>query len=437
MSHQAVCLSINAGQQVPEAYLTKLLESYKTCIGYAFADDDGTIPIFQSNGTADIASFREVEKEYGANNLHFFFGNYEANYHDDDLQPFVLLKDGDGNCLACAFGEGSFPGYVHDASNHSEFFFCFTEYLFDEVQEPWHKGDMSLDKLAEDLDGPMFRKRIMNVMGSRGEITILLGNGKVVNYLKNNVQGANFAWGHTSNKLDYNEAVGPSSNLKDKETLKLKLTSETAPPASVPSVKPSEELIYPPNDQKHGKSFRKWRNRHFCKNISEAEAAKGISPSLLRPESALRKTFKSLEEAEEKLVAQAAAVTLPDKGTGMTTERPPIIPNGVLKQLIDEFHPSIKEFIDPEELPKLEKRFASYFQQTNYTPADALTWTMSDIYRLGATNVHALAVLFNSVRCMLYAKDPTLFKKGKPVADAAAIPMQPAKAGGALNLKLS
>lgn len=421
MSHQAVIATKFPEQTIPKAYVDKILPTYKTCIGYAVPTEKGTIEVFQSNGTVeDYSGVAEVMKD-NPRITTFYFGLNDADFHEDDLQPFIILKNDEGQPIMVAFLEGDFSNFHQAESARSDEFFAVDEHLRDKITELYHENGKDMDKLIEKLDGASFRRDLQQVIVSRGHIVLMTGSGKTIVFNKNNKQGMEFPWGEVSNCLDYTEEKVPEAGV-DKPKLKLKTKAPPFSTPSVPSVEkqkdtetkhiPTEAKFYPPQNRS-GKDLKKWYRTHyqghFCPN--DWEKRPGIPESKLAADSHLRvkKDLAALDTLKKTDTAIPASA-------GMTTEPVPLIGPEAKEAFKTNVLPNLNEFLSPEELKAQESRFQSMMDQTGWSLDQCLTQTLKGYQNFvnltttqkGGNNV--IAGFIHSLRNLLYAKAPELFK---------------------------
>lgn len=403
MARTGVVVIRNKDQHIPEKLKDSLVGSCRA-IGCAFVDGD-KIESFSENSTPTSKSIMEAENAFNFRQV-LWFGSSEADFLEDDLQPFSLVEDIKGNKLIVAMLEGDFTPYIHAGDNHSTAYFVVNETLAEKVNKVYEDCDEDLKKTMEILQSTEFRNELKTVVHSNGWITLLCSNGEMVSYHpKDYSWSVAGPWGMASKSMGYEEPkVGTAAPPDDTGVVEsaaqrlARLRAEksskapgTGPQPSVPPVtqktdtaipptagKPKEDndpIQLPPKDylthRKKDTLINKWWNRNFEYGADKSKRPAGWESGQIGfPYSKLG--------TNSPLRAHRPGETI----RAPTPDIPPIISakhieimnaeKGFLKD-VDEDSPNL---LNLKSINELEENYSSFFEQCDYPIHMFLRWSL-------------------------------------------------------------
>lgn len=158
--------------------------------------------------------------------------------HDDDLQPFVLLKDGKNQTLLAVFLEGEFEEEFEGLSDqspqhHTPEFFATQSYLVGKVADIHRRTD-NITKTVEELKQPSTYKEIVKSLRkdttSRMVATFVASNGDIFS-IKQNDKEKSFDWGHVSQAFGYEEKAGTTAPVVSSKSVFATPSPSASPPS--------------------------------------------------------------------------------------------------------------------------------------------------------------------------------------------------------------
>jgi hypothetical protein len=160
---------------------------------------------------------------------------------EDDLQPYVILRNSKDEVVVVAFLEGLFPKYHEKDSQHSDAFLCAFKHLLPTLFDKYASHEEDLSKLSKSLGDLHMQLTVEGMIGERGMITLFLATGEILSYKRpDDMNYREFEWGWTSKHFNYAEssfplqaAATPGRKIFGKPNSNIKST--IAPPASNPA----------------------------------------------------------------------------------------------------------------------------------------------------------------------------------------------------------
>jgi hypothetical protein len=216
--HRGISVVVDKGYQIPDAYLTSLLNTKPNVFGAVSVNiKDNCLDISVHSVPPELKGLKAWNKALEDKRYILFTGNYPEGYLADSVQPFRMLAE-DGKALVAATLVGDFK--VHHPSgegNHSDEFYCAHTILMGKVQQFYRicKGDHKM--FWDELDSVQSKKEIVGLIGPQGgQISLIFQSDdglKIRHYQKSIPTFKKFTWGDTSNVLDYVTGIetGPSS----------------------------------------------------------------------------------------------------------------------------------------------------------------------------------------------------------------------------------
>lgn len=273
---------------IPEAYVSKILEAYPTCVGWGYVKDGELQPIIV-NDSIPLKEFLEAQEELKEQAVVFAFGKSDQKFMDDDIQPFISIEDEKKVAKLLSFIDGDFSGFEKPQSSHSSAFFAANEYLTPKLIKLAEGTDYK--KALEALKDMMTRKEILTMcVGGKGTIIFLSEDGDLVEFTDKHTTRGKYPWGWTTNTLGYDvglvkmapepaaEAAPVKRSFGTKKTAvasTIEVKPDNVEPAQPVTPAPAElkeepeeiyELTKPPLGLSHG-AKKKWYYRHNADKV--------------------------------------------------------------------------------------------------------------------------------------------------------------------------
>lgn len=229
------------GTKIPDEFLAKALEKYSSCVGFSVASSDGSKIVLRKHvGTMTL---EEAKKFLGHEALKkrtvtIFIGGNEAKA-PEDVQPYPVLTNGEGNVLVSAFLNGDFLHFSETDSDYPAEYFCLQKQIIPRVAKAFKIGDQDLVKLVEELKDPVYANDWANLMaGQTGSITLMIANGDVHTFLVEGetISKDNSGWWTSDSLEDEQPQV-----VEEQDDLEKELGDVPAAPA-----KPATQVATPP-----------------------------------------------------------------------------------------------------------------------------------------------------------------------------------------------
>lgn len=189
MKMSSVTLIRNEDQIIPGDVVAKILSRDPSSLGICFAKPDFTlgIPRFKHATFDEKALNKTFSEHFLKTKFIYNFGlkdNKEELQHEEDLQPFVLVKDENGKALIAAFLDGNFDHHLPDKPDtHTAEFHAVKNELQPRVDKLLKLCDGDPERLMKELEDPIFGKDLVNLMqGDLGTITIAGADGTVIHH---------------------------------------------------------------------------------------------------------------------------------------------------------------------------------------------------------------------------------------------------------------
>jgi len=210
MSQTGVIIRRNANKTIPSAYLDLALKENPTAWGVSFAGEEGLMVNCGEKPDAELIN--ETCKEFPDKDLIFYLCNSDGGINMEDVSPFSIIEEQDQPRLI-AFVDGNFPGHVKKESSHPGEFFFFNEYLRPKFLAMAEMCDNDVNKLMAQIAKPVFKKEMLLGAVSRGYVTLVAGNGKILSFAQGDT-ASEYPWGWVSHNYGY--AMGPPKKEEPK-----------------------------------------------------------------------------------------------------------------------------------------------------------------------------------------------------------------------------
>lgn len=421
-----VVLKRDAGKLFSAEYLDQVFEEFKpTCLGVAAAAEEDGVDIVAMDHLHDLKDLGETWEEIRENILAFqeqlkdhtslfVFADTPGlvsvngdNIETHDMQPYVLLSDGDKVKLI-AMLRGDFSGFSKTESSHPAEYFAVVEEIIPHVQDAYALVDNNIDKLMTHLrTSTVFKKDLQKLYtGDTGIISLFACNGDLLSIPAKDGLTIETEFGWTTLGTDgvksETKKEGTVSKLGNKLLNKLTMPKKETPPPPAPEPKtdtavPAPKMVRCPPEVTGKKNIRNWYethagwkpDRYVDKPLVEVRFPGGKAPI---------KDLKDLGEA----VAATAAEPEPSKkdltaknippstgpvshGSSATVAQSLIIPAEIKEKIkadslvIKTLDQSSQQVPTHEEMLAVEERFSSFSDQTGIDLEALFFWKPKDI----------------------------------------------------------
>lgn len=340
---KGLIVQVKPGKSVPKDIIDKIVSQYKTGFGYASCTGEGTLDtmFIPANSMPVQENLAEVlsQDAYKKHRLFLYFSQAEK-LPETDEQPFHVIKQGDKDPpVVAVFVEGELPIF-DKKGGHTPAYHFVKDYLDGILKMSYQEVKGDLTNMYKLLDGPEVRAEMQEVLKPSGMVTVVLGNDTTITYaLEMKDKIGEYDWGMSSEKLDVaagksfaermaekrqqSSSGGQNTTEKKELTFAEKMAAKraaatgggsTEPPKEEnekekedldqdvgPEItnKPGEELLYPPPElQSNRQQLKKWYPQNF--RLGQApknwRSRPGVSVALLKPDSPLRQTLKSMKD---------------------------------------------------------------------------------------------------------------------------------------------
>lgn len=245
--HEGTIVYAKKNKIVSEPFVKVLLEQNPSCFGCAIVQNGEILtaldkdPVTAETMDKSIESVISIMNDHKEKDRVMFFGKYPDTYLEDDLQPYVILRNSKDEMVTVAFMEGLFPKYHDPSSKHSDAFLCAFKHLLPTLFDRYAACNEDLSKFSKGLSDLHIQITMENMIGERGMITLFLATGEIVAYKRpDDLNYREFDWGWTSRHFNYKESEFPLKVVADqgrkifgKQSSGVKST--VAPPPSTPA----------------------------------------------------------------------------------------------------------------------------------------------------------------------------------------------------------
>lgn len=219
MAHSGVIVVKDKNQIVPRPYLEKVLEKNPTAFGMAFVEKGSILEDIVSKDIS-VDLIMGLMDGFKKEVVVFHFGNYDAGYLTDDLQPWIALRDVKQQPSLVVFLEGNFSSQSKAGSNHVPEFFASYDKLMPKLQKLYNMADHNIGKLMANVEG--FKDDLASLWVDRGTILMLASTGQIYSYSVNPLE-KKFDWGWTTNHYGFGveEKLSPADLMRARATAKI------------------------------------------------------------------------------------------------------------------------------------------------------------------------------------------------------------------------
>lgn len=254
------------GQELPETFLNKVFAEMAGASTHHCYSTSLTVPgsnevmVDRSLGMPTIDYVREIEKTeaWKKRPIAFFFGWSDKPVLEDDIPPFTLIVNAEGEPLLTVHPDVS-PLPIHEGSVHTQAWHLYNSKLLPKFTRMFKANADNIEGVMAELEFEDVRDDLCHY-GTDKNILIFTSPGKMDSVLVENEAIGEFEAFWTSDILDYTEGEFPEAqaaeasetpvaptgkklNKLQEAKLKLQKAKETAPVSS--SVKPPATATKP------------------------------------------------------------------------------------------------------------------------------------------------------------------------------------------------
>jgi hypothetical protein len=210
-SHNISIVNVGRNEVIHEGLLKKLTDDFRSGVGLVVRTENKIdIEKFTKNDLGDKDKFFELmtkvqngTKKYDAT---FIFHAFPEEYDEDELQPYVAVKDSKNNPILVCSLEGSFLTDVSD-EGFGEAHVLWTSYLEPHITEMYGLMGNDVSKLVAYLKGKAFENNLKNVTGHRGVFSFMPIAGEPFTVGDAKDLGGKFGFGTASQACGWTESA--------------------------------------------------------------------------------------------------------------------------------------------------------------------------------------------------------------------------------------
>lgn len=198
---------VNAGHNIPEDTLAKIIDDNHSCWGMAYSED-GQINVEVTNAMPDVKGVVEM-RNFAPKEALFSFGSSLIDVPEASMQPFPVLFKEDDMPLLMATIAGDFTKYANPESDNSPEYNVRTKLLLPKFAKMYRMMKNDLQALLAELEDEVTAEEILNSAdaGGNATITLLAANGWLKTYSRSTT-AKKLPWGFIS-CLPEDNSVGP------------------------------------------------------------------------------------------------------------------------------------------------------------------------------------------------------------------------------------
>lgn len=207
MANKNIIVVKKPGLLIAEAYLQKAIKE-ATYLGTALVHE-GKLIIDHQTARPTVEGVMKLQDALQEQTIVFCFGENKTIL-PEDMQPFNVLVDKDGDINVAVFMEGNFNGYAVKDSAHTYEWHCNEDFISKKLPKLFRSANAGLNGLMNELIDPITQQDLSNSWTDRGFITILSTEGEAITIAnKGNIFKKEYSWGLTSNHMSYEEKAAP------------------------------------------------------------------------------------------------------------------------------------------------------------------------------------------------------------------------------------
>lgn len=313
---------VMSNEVIPDTLLSKLCSENPAALGFIVREQSKMevekFPKLLGTPQENFETIKKVMLGRKKFPTMFCFHDYPAEFDEDEIQPFIPLRDSKGNPLLAVGIEGDFPNFMDKSSDgFSEAYMLMYDWLGPKIEAMFKTVGNSPQRLFEYLSSEQFQADFAQVYGHRGVLSFMPSVGNPFVIEKNDIGFNSPQWGSVSNAYGYTEpaieaatpaktepakvkkeigaskylADDPTPPMKPAEVPKVDVPAPAAPIEKVAAAIVEEVTEHKPPTNLHGKSLKQW-----YRSIDPS----GVLPENWRDKPPVRvKVTKHMQKVEE------------------------------------------------------------------------------------------------------------------------------------------
>lgn len=202
---------VRAGEVIPDTMLHKLISENRSAIGFVVQDNKKLeVEKFATLSTIekDFEAIKSIVTNTKKFQRMFCFSQFPAEFDEDEVQPWSIIKDSKGNRLLCVAVDGDLPGRSVDGD--SEMLGTLNDYLGPKIESLYKLLGNDTKKLYTAMKDKSFGDDLLNIIGHRGHFFFMPVEGDVFAHGKEPELlplNGTYGWGSASLAYGYTESV--------------------------------------------------------------------------------------------------------------------------------------------------------------------------------------------------------------------------------------
>jgi hypothetical protein len=204
-------VQVRAGEVIPDTMLHKLISENRSAIGLVVQDNKKLeVEKFATLSTIekDFEAIKSIVTNTKKFQRMFCFSQFPAEFDEDEVQPWSIIKDSKGNRLLCVAVDGDLPGRSVDGD--SEMLGTLNDYLGPKIEALYKLLGNDTKKLFAAMRDKTFGDDLLNIIGHRGHFFFMPVEGDVFAHGKEPELlplNGSYSWGSASLAYGYTESV--------------------------------------------------------------------------------------------------------------------------------------------------------------------------------------------------------------------------------------
>jgi hypothetical protein len=203
---------------VPDQFGGIVLEKNKLCMGAAMAGIDDHLQVNHSkfepwDNIKIIQGEHEETKDWKECVQIFQFCDFEPKF-EDDVPPFVLLRDAKDKPILVCFADGDFSSFAEPDGAHSGMYYMYSKQLLKPISTLGRLLKYDLKEIMKEITSDSLENVFSRTAGDCA-LVFLAANGDSRIHTTTGT-GKQFEWGYVSNNYGYEEGAYPET--KEEET---------------------------------------------------------------------------------------------------------------------------------------------------------------------------------------------------------------------------
>ncbi len=200
----------NGGKVIPDDLIEKVLQGTSALSAVSLHAGDGHyLMVGRRRGEMTMPKVKTFQEGKWENQTVTLFFQHGVIAMDEDMQPFTLLKNDEGQPILVAFLDGNFSAFEQTESTHTPEYHAIDMDIRPRIEKLYKMLGKDLPKLMEELKDPMTYRDIGNTMvGDQGSITFISADKTIYSIsVATDTRAQAFDFGWVSDVNGYMEAT--------------------------------------------------------------------------------------------------------------------------------------------------------------------------------------------------------------------------------------